>query len=57
MIVSDCTDAFDDPDGILGMDHGMALKYEKYWYSADVITSDEVTGIIGRKIESEEFIE
>ena len=57
LIVSDCTDAFDDPYGTLGMDHGRALKYEKYWYSADVLTSGEVIDIIGKKLEAEEFME
>jgi nicotinamidase-related amidase len=42
VMVSDCTDAFDDSDGKLGMDHRRALSYEEYWYDAKVKTSEEV---------------
>ncbi len=41
-IVSDCTDAFDNTDGKLGMDHSAALKYMQYWYQAGTLKSDEV---------------
>lgn len=47
VIVSDCTDAFDDPEGKLGMDHARALNYEKYWYDAEIKDSVEVLGDIG----------
>jgi hypothetical protein len=35
-------DAFDDPDGTLGMGHERALNYEKYWYDAELKSSQEV---------------
>lgn len=41
-IVSDCTDAFDDPEGLLGMGHDRALNYEKYWYDAEIMDSSQV---------------
>jgi nicotinamidase-related amidase len=34
VMVKDCTDAFDDPEGKLGMGHDRALNYESYWYLA-----------------------
>lgn len=52
VMVSDCTDAFDDPEGLLGMGHERALNYEKYWYSAEVIPSSEVSGRIGSHMPS-----
>jgi len=42
VMVSDCTTAFDDPDGTLGMGHERALNYEKYWYDAEIQPSKEV---------------
>ncbi len=39
VMVNDCTDAFDDPDGKLGMGHERALNYESYWYDAKVKSS------------------
>jgi nicotinamidase-related amidase len=46
VIVKDCADAFDDPDGKLGMGHERALNYENYWYDADIKTSDEIVNEI-----------
>jgi|YelNatPaOPRAMG01_1025707.scaffolds.fasta_scaffold34729_5 nicotinamidase-related amidase len=46
-IVSDCTASFDDPEGSLGMDHGGALNYEKFWYDAEVKSSEEVLEEVG----------
>ena len=43
VIVSDCTDSFNDRDGILGMDHSQALEYAKFWYRAGIMLSGEVT--------------
>lgn len=42
IMVSDCTDAFDDPDGEMGMSHSNALKYEKFWYNAEIMESAQV---------------
>lgn len=42
VMVKDCTDAFDDPDGRLGMGHDRALSYENYWYDARIESSEEV---------------
>lgn len=42
VIVSDCTDSFDDPDGTRGMNHSQALDYAKFWYRAGVLTSGDV---------------
>lgn len=42
VMVKDCTDAFDDPEGKLGMGHERALSYESYWYNAEVESSVEV---------------
>lgn len=42
VMVKDCTDAFDDPDGKLGMGHDRALNYESYWYDAKVETSADL---------------
>ena len=43
VMVSDCVAAFDDPDGTkMGMPHEKALAYEKFWYDAEVKTSDEI---------------
>ena len=42
VMVTDCVDAFDDPDGALGMGHERALNYEKYWYDAELKSSQEV---------------
>jgi nicotinamidase-related amidase len=42
VMVSDCTTAFDDADGTMGMGHDRALNYEKYWYEAQVQSSREV---------------
>jgi hypothetical protein len=41
-MVSDCTTAFDDADGTIGMGHDRALNYEKYWYDAKIETSKQV---------------
>jgi nicotinamidase-related amidase len=42
VMVSDCTTAFEDTDGSIGMGHDRALNYEKYWYDAPVLSSEEV---------------
>ena len=42
VMVSDCVAAFDDPDGIMGLSHSDALVYEKYWYGAQILDSDQV---------------
>ncbi len=42
VIVSDCTDSFNDPEGILGMNHSQALNYAKFWYRAGIMPSGEV---------------
>ena len=46
VIVKDCVDAFDDPDGKLGMGQDRALNYERYWYDAEVKSSGEVAAEI-----------
>ncbi len=48
VVVKDCVDAFDDPDGKLGMGHDRALNYERYWYDAEVKSSEEVVAEIER---------
>ena len=42
VMVSDCVAAFDDPQGVMGLPNEKALIYEKYWYGADVESSDQV---------------
>ena len=42
VMVSDCVDSFDNTEGVLGMGTTEALAYEKYWYDARIMTSDEV---------------
>lgn len=42
VIVKDCVDAFDDPEGKLGMGHDRVLNYERYWYDAEVKSSEDV---------------
>jgi len=42
VIVSDCVAAFDDPEGKMGMGHMQALRYEAFWYDAEVKTRMEV---------------
>ena len=49
VMVSDCAASFDDPDGKLGMGHERALNYERYWYNAEVKTSDEILEEFGQK--------
>ncbi len=46
VMVKDCLDSFDDPDGVLGMDNDQALRYEKYWYNARIMTAEEIMGWI-----------
>lgn len=41
-MVKDCVDSFDDPDGTLGMNNEQALRYEKYWYNAEITDSEEI---------------
>ena len=48
VMVRDCTDAFDNPDGSLGMDHEAAINYEEYWYGARVELSEELADRIAR---------
>lgn len=49
VIVDDCTDAFDDPEGKLGMNHSRALNYAKYWYDAEIMSSSQVILSLGEK--------
>ncbi len=42
VIVRDCVDSFDDPEGIMGLPKEKALLYVKYWYGAEVKDSDEI---------------
>jgi nicotinamidase-related amidase len=42
VIVEDCVDAFDDSTGAKGMGHSEALNYMRYWYDAEVKTSEEI---------------
>jgi len=42
VMVTDCTTAFEDVDGTMGMGHDRALNYEKYWYEAQTEPSKEV---------------
>ena len=42
VLVSDCVAAFDDPDGSMGMGHDQALRYEQFWYEAEVKSSSDV---------------
>lgn len=42
VIVKDCVDSFDDPEGIMGLPNEKALTYEKYWYGAEVEDSEAV---------------
>lgn len=48
VIVKDCVDAFDDPEGKLGMGHERALNYESYWYDAEIKTSEDVVAEMKR---------
>lgn len=41
VIVTDCVAAFDDTDGSMGMSHEQALRYERFWYEAELTTSEE----------------
>jgi nicotinamidase-related amidase len=42
VIISDCVDSFDNTDGSLGMGHEEALRYENFWYGAEIIDSERV---------------
>lgn len=42
VIVSDCTDSFDDPEGTMGMNHSQALEYANFWYRSRIMLSGEV---------------
>jgi nicotinamidase-related amidase len=42
VMVPDCVAAFDDPSGIMGLPNDQALIYEKYWYGAGLVNSDEI---------------
>ncbi len=42
VIVRDCVDSFDNVDGSLGMGHDEALRYEGFWYGAEIIDSDSL---------------
>jgi len=50
VIVSDCVAAFDDPEGIMGMPHEKALKYEQYWYNAEIRSSKEIKKWLGESL-------
>ena len=47
VIVRDCVDSFDNIEGRLGMGHGEALKYEAFWYDAEVVDSEDVIRELG----------
>ncbi|GEM_PF-122649 len=49
VIVNDCVDAFDDPDGKIGMGHDRALNYESYWYNAEIMPSEQVIEKISKR--------
>jgi nicotinamidase-related amidase len=42
VMVRDCTTAFEDKDGTIGMGHDRALNYEKHWYDAKIESSAQV---------------
>jgi len=42
VMVTDCVSAFDDTDGSMGMGHDQALKYEKFWYEAEIKSSNDI---------------
>jgi nicotinamidase-related amidase len=50
VIVSDCVGAFDDPEGTMGMGHEAALRYERFWYDAEVRSSEEVLAELQEKV-------
>ncbi|MEE9237421.1 MAG: isochorismatase family protein [Thermoplasmata archaeon] len=52
VMLSDCAAAFDDPEGVMGMEHEEALRYEQFWYDAKVLPSAEVLKELGESISS-----
>lgn len=44
VLAEDKNDAFDDPEGKMGMPHDKALNYENFWYNAELKSSQEVLG-------------
>ncbi len=42
VMVNDCVAAFEDPEGAMGMGHDQALRYEEFWYEAEVKPSNTV---------------
>ncbi len=42
VIVKDCVDAFEDPNGRVGMGQEAALDYMRHWYDAEIKSSEEV---------------
>ncbi|MBI2185419.1 MAG: cysteine hydrolase [Thaumarchaeota archaeon] len=48
VIVKDCVDAFDDPDGRMGMGHEQALSYESFWYDAEIKSSEDIVRELGQ---------
>lgn len=47
VVVTDCVAAFEDIDGSMGMGHEQALRYERFWYEAELATSEDVFRTIG----------
>jgi nicotinamidase-related amidase len=47
VLVRDCVGSFENTDGKLGMDNESALNYAKYWYNAEVRSSEEVLRELG----------
>ena len=50
VMVNDCVAAFDDPDGLMGMGHDQALRYEQFWYEAEVKSSSDVIRELGANV-------
>ncbi len=49
VMVSDCVDSFDNIDGGLGMGHEQALRYEAFWYGAEIIDSEKLLADLERE--------
>ncbi len=52
VMVSDGVDAFDDPQGNMGMDHEAALRYERFWYDAEVLSSEDVLSELAQEVQA-----
>ncbi len=46
VVITDCVAAFDNRDGSMGMGHEEALRYEKFWYDAELIDSHELLDML-----------